>query len=104
MLAFANPQTPTRSWCLARLGDVPGLDDGASIQVPRAALVPAGSSAEEVASIVSALVASLHPQSRWEALRAQVDDGFEVLGAIEACGTRDGKPSAKVVIEDCGEL
>lgn len=34
----------------------------------------------------------------------QVDDGFEVLGAIEACGTRDGKPSAKVVIEDCGEL
>ena len=34
----------------------------------------------------------------------EVDDGFEVLGAIEACGSKAGKTSARIVIEDCGEL
>jgi peptidylprolyl isomerase len=34
----------------------------------------------------------------------EVDDGFEVLGAIEACGSKSGSTSARIVIEDCGEL
>ena len=34
----------------------------------------------------------------------EVEDGLDVLGAIEACGSKSGKPSSKVVIEDCGEL
>jgi peptidyl-prolyl isomerase F (cyclophilin D) len=34
----------------------------------------------------------------------KVIEGFEVLDAIEAVGTANGRPTAKVVIEDCGEL
>lgn len=34
----------------------------------------------------------------------EVDDGFDVLGKIEAVGSKGGKTSARVVIEDCGEL
>lgn len=34
----------------------------------------------------------------------EVEDGLDVLGAIEACGSKSGKPSSKVVIENCGEL
>lgn len=31
-------------------------------------------------------------------------DGFEVLKAMEACGSNSGKPSSAVVITDCGQL
>lgn len=31
-------------------------------------------------------------------------EGMEVVKAIESVGTPDGTPTAKVVIEDCGEL
>ena len=34
----------------------------------------------------------------------QVEDGLDVLGAIEACGSAQGATSARVVIENCGEL
>lgn len=34
----------------------------------------------------------------------QVVEGMPVLQAIEARGSRNGQPSVKVVIEDCGEI
>ena len=34
----------------------------------------------------------------------EVRDGFDVLGKIEAVGSKSGAPSSRVVIEDCGEL
>ena len=34
----------------------------------------------------------------------EVEEGLEVLGAIEAVGTKPGPTMARVVIEDCGEL
>ncbi|MEZ4962861.1 MAG: peptidylprolyl isomerase [Saprospiraceae bacterium] len=34
----------------------------------------------------------------------QVVDGFDVVKKMEAVGSRSGAPSAKVVIEDCGQL
>ncbi|KAH9494422.1 hypothetical protein Btru_022085 [Bulinus truncatus] len=34
----------------------------------------------------------------------RVKEGMDVVRAIEKCGTPDGKPNAKVVIADCGQL
>ena len=34
----------------------------------------------------------------------EVDDGFDVLGKMEATGSKSGATAAQVVIENCGEL
>jgi peptidyl-prolyl isomerase E (cyclophilin E) len=34
----------------------------------------------------------------------QVIQGMEVLKRIEQCGTKNGKPTKKVIISNCGEL
>ena len=34
----------------------------------------------------------------------EVTDGFEVLGKMEAEGSRAGKTASVILIEDCGEL
>ena len=34
----------------------------------------------------------------------QVVEGYEVIKAVEACGSKSGATSAEVVIGDCGEL
>ena len=34
----------------------------------------------------------------------EVDEGFELLGQMDALGTRGGKPAERVTITDCGEL
>lgn len=34
----------------------------------------------------------------------KVDDGFDVLGKVESVGSSSGATTARVVIEDCGEL
>ena len=36
--------------------------------------------------------------------RVQVIDGMDIVRQMEACGTRDGKPTKPVEIVDCGEL
>lgn len=35
---------------------------------------------------------------------SQVVEGFEVVKAIEACGSRSGETSFDVMISDCGQL
>ncbi len=35
---------------------------------------------------------------------AQVVEGFEVVKAIESCGSRSGETAFDVMIADCGEL
>jgi peptidylprolyl isomerase len=34
----------------------------------------------------------------------EVTDGTDVVKAIEGLGTSSGKPAARIVVEDCGEL
>jgi cyclophilin family peptidyl-prolyl cis-trans isomerase len=34
----------------------------------------------------------------------QVEDGMDVVSAVEAVGSGSGSPSQKVVVVDCGEL
>ena len=34
----------------------------------------------------------------------EVEDGYDVLGAMESVGSQSGATSARVVIQDCGEL
>jgi peptidylprolyl isomerase len=34
----------------------------------------------------------------------EVTEGYELVKLIEKCGSADGSPLKKVVIEDCGEL
>jgi len=49
-------------------------------------------------------LSSLKDEDAWPHLPPQVVDGFEVVKAMEAMGSRSGATSYEVVIADCGSL